>query len=168
MTEQMVGFELIKTFALTVPPDYDHDTQLTKFRQQHRRRFSYFNDEITDKKLGSVSHQLTPGQTYSIDLCRITRTVSSPECLDFLKARQAMLVGAQGLSVAWQRNRQEFPRGKWLVSFDGQIVAIGGIFKSRLSKSDYHSEGESWCLDLGCLKFDWNTNDCLFCVREKE
>lgn len=108
-------FFCLDTFVLTVPEGYKHETQLSTLK---RKEFSYFNDAVTDANFVGATSKLVPGKTYTVKIFGIRRTVSSEECLDLYRKQQALLTGAQGIALAYQQARKEFPVGKWLASFD--------------------------------------------------
>lgn len=124
-------FKLLKSFELTVPATYDHSTQLASFRGNHRKDFYYYNVAIVDENFAKVTNKLVPGRTYTVKIFGINQSVSSEDCLAFLETQNAMLVGAQGISLVWEYRKEEFPISKYTLSFDKKDalwkVAVGDL-----------------------------------------
>jgi len=109
-------FEFVYAFNLTVPKQYEHHIQITSFNQK--------NGLVGCKNLGgdddtyeNVTEKLEPGKTYLVKFFKNNKRASLMECLDFLKKQKAILVGAQGLTLAWELLSKFFPRGE-TASFD--------------------------------------------------
>ncbi len=111
-------FTLSTTFQFTVPDNYNHPTRLASFSRENRTKFYFYNDNITDENFKNATNKLTPGKTYEVKIFGIAKRVISEDCLAFLKTQKAILVGAQGISVVWQQAKEQFPKGKWTISFD--------------------------------------------------
>ena len=158
-------FNFLTSFNITVPKSYNHDTQLATFAEYAKKeKFYYYNEAVTDDNFFRVTNKLMPGETYGCKIFSIKERVSSKDCLSFLASQQALLVGAQGLSLVRQLKKSEFPIGKWTVSFD-ELDALwedadGGRGVPYLSQ---HSDGD-WNFNLGYFASDWNGNDCLLCL----
>lgn len=108
----------LKEFFITVPTDYDHANQLTVFTKKYRKQFEDFDKAVTDENFANVSDKLTPGEKYKFKIWGIRYSIHSQMCLEFLKDNNALLVGAQGLSLVYQEKREELPPQKWTASFD--------------------------------------------------
>ena len=157
-------FYFVKAIQVTVPEDYDHATQLTTFHNKNYEKFSSYNSNITDGDFSKVSHRLVPGKTYTVKIFGIHKSevATSKECIKKYKQEKAFFVGAQGVSVLWEENRKDLPKGKWYASFDE---------KENLPVADgYHwvphvfarSRGD-FDFRLGNFEDDWNDRDCLLC-----
>lgn len=160
------SFSLLTTFQFTVPENYNHPTQLSSFAKENRKKFYSYNDNIADANFAKATNQLTPGKVYEAKIFEITKQVSSDDCLSFLQTQEAILVGAQGISVVWQQAKEQFPKGKWTVSFDEKNSlwqdADGGHgvpFMGRYLGGD-------WYFILGFFGLDWFDGYCLLCVRD--
>lgn len=158
-------FELLNSFELTVPKGYTHATQLATFARftKDSEMFCSYNKVITDENYAKTN-QLVPGKTYRVKIFRIQERVTSKDCLNFLSSQRAILVGAQGISLARQLKKNEFPVDKWTVSFDEKDALWEDAdgyhwvpFVSRYS-------GGGWDFDLGHFENDWHDGDCLFCL----
>ncbi len=127
-------FILVKTFRIVTPIDYDHGAQLGQFF----RKFSlgggsrWYDENITDKHFFKASYRLASSYVYTIKLWKVAKrkTVDAKECLAFLRSNRIVLVGAQGLTVIFDRARNQLPCG-FIASFDEP---------SNLWKSDCQGE----------------------------
>jgi hypothetical protein len=99
-------FELINTFEVIVPEGYDHATRLGSFKKAHKKEFYYFNDAIMDENFAKATTQLTPGRKFAVKVFQINTTVTSEDCLAQLKRVKAVLVGAQGISLAMSKRKR--------------------------------------------------------------
>lgn len=110
-------FLLRKEFQVIVPEGYSHRVQLRWFKRQYEKDFYFFRQEITDKNYSKVTGRFVPEEAYAIKLFQV-EDATPEECLAFLKAEDAILVGAQGLSLVWELKKEEFPEESWVESFD--------------------------------------------------
>ncbi len=157
-------FVLSTTFQITVPGNYDHSIQLASFREESHKKFYSYNDNITDANFARATNKLAPGKTYEAKIFKITERVTSEDCLAFLKTQKAILVGAQGISVVWQQAKEQFPKGKWTVSFDEKDALwrdAGGY--RRVPGVDRYSGGV-WYFSLGDFGYDWDDVSCVLCL----
>ena len=112
-------FTLVSIVQIVVPDDYNHETCLADFRKEFGDEFYYFNKDITDEKFGNVTSKLKPGQKLELRIFQIEERISSEECLALLKSQNAILVGAQGLSLACKFAKDQLQeKGKAYLSFD--------------------------------------------------
>ena len=159
-------FELVNSFELTVPKGYTHGTQLATFAEYAKdksQKFYYYNEAITDENYAKATQQLVPGKTYGVKIFGIKKSVSSEDCLAFLASQNAILVGAQGISLTRQLKKDEFPIGKWTVSFDEkESLWRVGNGNHRVPYIDRHSDGD-WHFDLGYFEHAWDGVNCLLC-----
>lgn len=115
------SFSLLHAFGFKVPKNYDHFTQLKTFREKHHGEFDSFNPNLTDKNFARVTDRLVPGKTYLAQFFVSTRNKElshQKDCLPFLKSQDASLCGAQGISLAWECAKKEFPNGHYWCSLD--------------------------------------------------
>lgn len=156
-------YEMVK---FTVPENYVHTTQLASFVKENHREFYVCSDDITDKNFVEVTNKLTHGETYEAKIFGITKIITSKDCLAFLKAQKAILVGAQGISVVWQQAKEQFPKKKRIISFDEEDAlwqgADGLLRMPDMSLDQYPSGG--WRFDLGYFWSDRDSDDCILCV----
>ena len=157
-------FSLLTTFQFTVPENYNHSTQLASFSKENRKKFYSYNSDITDANYAKATNKLVPGKTYEAKIFGITERVTSENCLAFLKTQKAILVGAQGISIAWQQAKEQFPKGKWTVSFDEKdALWRDAVGHHRVPHMSQDSDGD-WHFDLGCFEHGWSDDYCLLCV----
>ncbi|MDD4412303.1 MAG: hypothetical protein PHR00_01510 [Patescibacteria group bacterium] len=162
-------FVLLKEFKLTVPDDYQYETQLTNFADNHRKDLAYYNYFITDSNFSKVSNNLIPGKTYLVKLWIrkkrfFSKMISFEKCLAWLKKNNVILTGAQGLSLVYQEKKEELPIDKWTVSFDEKenLLYAGG--NHGVPSIERRSLG-GYEFGLGYFGLDWSGPDCLmgFC-----
>lgn len=159
----------LKEFELTVPKDYHHDTQLERFGRKTKdlKTTLAFNSNLSDENFSEVSHKLTPGKTYLVKFIPINSRVNSNECLVEYKRQNAVLVGVQGLTLLQETHPDEFPVGKYSVSFDEKdtLPYVGG--DHRVPRVYRNSDGD-WVFRLVYFEGDWNSDNVLvvFCDAE--
>ncbi len=174
-------FVLLKTLKLKVPKRYNHATHLDSFKENYYEgHFDDYSPAITDSNFAKA-HALTPGKVYVVKIFKITQLkVSSKDCLSFLIEKNAVLVGAQGLAVAWKRKRNSFPKGGWMVSLDEEEnlweVPLGrhGVpriyrYQNVVRKNRWSDGREKWDFCLGRFEDPWNNNainNYLLCICE--
>ena len=157
-------FSLLSSLQFTVPEGYNHSTQLASFSKENRKKFYSYNDNITDENFAKTTNKLVPGKTYEAKIFGITKWVTSEDCLAFLKTQNAILVGAQGISVVWQQAKEQFPKGKWTVSFDEKDAFWQDAHGShRVPRVGRDVDGD-WSFSLGGFEDDWRGSDCLLCL----
>lgn len=155
----------IKEFDLTVPADYDHDRQIDQFAEAAKKlsKTYYYNNALTSSNFAKATKRLEPGKTYRVKIFPILERVTSEDCLDFYRKQKALLVGGQGLTLAQSLEADEFPVGKWTISFDEKGAlwtdAVGG---HRVPGVCRRSDG-GWLFDLGFFEYDWLVDDYLLC-----
>lgn len=159
-------FALLNTFQFTVPENYDHATQLASFAKENREKFYFYNDDITDTNFAKATNKLTPGKTYEAKIFGITKQVASEDCLAFLKTQKAILVGAQGISVVWQQAKENFPKGKYTVSFDEKNALWRDAFGYYGVPYMYRCLDGGWVFSLGYFEDGWRGDYCVLCVRD--
>lgn len=159
-------FTLSTTFQFIVPENYNHPTQLASFGKENRKKFYFYNDNITDANYARATNKLTPGKTYEAKIFGITKRVTSEDCLAFLKTQRALLVGAQGISVVWQQAKKQFLQGKWMVSFDEKDTFWLDAAGSCRVPFMYQNSFGDWRFNLGDFERDWFDDYCFLCVRD--
>ena len=159
-------FSLLSSLQFTVPEGYNHSTQLASFSKENRKKFYSYNDNITDENFAKTTNKLVPGKTYEAKIFGITKWVTSEDCLAFLKTQNAILVGAQGISVVWQQAKENLPKGKYTLSFDEKNALWQDAYGNHRVPDMYrHSDG-AWDFDLGYFGYVWGDDCSLLCVRD--
>ena len=158
-------FTHITTFEVTVPDSYDHATRLDTFAVAHKSEFCYgYNSNITDANYSKATVQLTPGRKFQVKVFGIKsgEVVTSDDCLVKLCSEKAVLVGAQGASLAYEQGKDKLPKGKWSVSFDEKdALWYDGVYH-WVPFVDRRSGGR-FSFGLGSFEGGWNGDDCLLC-----
>ncbi len=156
---------LLNSFELTVPKGYNHGTQLATFAKYAKdEKFRYLNGEINDANYVKATNKLVPGKTYGVKIFQIKTRVTSEDNLAFLASQRAILVGAQGISLARQLKKNEFPVGKFTVSFDEKDALWEDSDGSHRVPGFYRLSGGDWEFSLGGFEYDWYDVHCLFCL----
>lgn len=161
-------FEQVGEFNVVVPEGYDHTTRLAKFSNEHRKEFNYYNDAITDKNFSQATVQLTPGHKFNVKVFQIKETVTSVDCLGFLKSQKAILVGAQGVSLAYEQGKSKLPVNRWSVSFDERKALwwddSDGNHRVPCVR---RNSVDSFKFSLGNFIGAWHDDDCLLCFCDE-
>ncbi len=159
-------------FKLTVPLNYTHGNQFSIFKKESYRQVFSMPDRLTDENFVRAS-RLVPGRAYKVRIFSMpSGRVPSKQCLMFLEAQKAILVGAQGLSLLWQHKRERFPRGRWVVSFDETNDKVPQIYWRTIEEVGYDPEylnlsssDDVWDFGLASFSRDWRgDNCCLLCI----
>jgi hypothetical protein len=161
---------VMSTFTFKAPDDYDHTTQLARFKHMHRNDFAYYNDGITDEHFAGVTARLIPGKVYTVKLIGITSgsVVSSEDNLAVLRQHRAILVGAQGLSFVYEQAKDKFPKGKWVISLDEKDACWKDVTGGhRVPGMGGQVLVGGWSLYLDCFEGGWSDFCCLLCLCDE-
>lgn len=110
---------LVDLGIITVPDDYVHEKRLTTFGQQNRKKFYYYNDDITDKNFPNPTRVLKPGDKLRVRVFKqVVDMTTSEERMAFLTTQKAIHTGAQGASLVFDQKRNQLPKGECCASFD--------------------------------------------------
>ncbi len=165
-------FELLKSFDVTVPEGYNHATRLDTFRATHdievNKEFYFYNGAITDANFAAkATTKLAPGREFTVKAFGITERVTSEDCLAKLRAEKAVLVGAQGASLAYEQGKDELPKGKWYISFDEKkALWQDSDGNHRVPHVNAHSAGH-FKFGLDNFEDDWHFGNVLLCFCDK-
>lgn len=118
LTEKFADF--VDLGIITVPEDYVHEKRLTTFGEQNRKKFYYYNDEITDKNFPNPTRVLKSGDKLRVRAFKqvVSGTTTSEERMAFMATQRAIHTGTQGASLVFEQKRDQLPKDKWYVSFD--------------------------------------------------
>ncbi len=119
-TKQKGKFYTIEMFDFVVPKDYRHDTCLTDLFERNIGRLRCDDPVVSDENYARVSCVLRPGQKLTAEILGIVDDqpeVTDHQCIEHLKTKKALFVGAQGLGVVWEAFSDRFPN-LWVLSFD--------------------------------------------------
>jgi hypothetical protein len=161
-------FEYKNEFSVVVPEGYDHSTHLDTFKSAHETEFVYYNQNITSKNYANATTKLVAGRRFKVKVFQIKKTVSSVDCLRFLASQKAVLVGAQGASLAYEQGKSELPKNRWSVSFDEKKVLWQGSDRYRRVPCVNRGSGGDFRFDLGSFEDGWRDHSsCLLCFCEE-
>lgn len=99
-------FREAMSFEIKIPDDYEHKKQLSRFISKN---VIPVEKNITDENFSKASHQFTPGETYIVKVY-LVESAYSQSCIDFLVSKGALLTGAQGLSIVWEKIKDFAPK----------------------------------------------------------
>lgn len=156
-------------FDLIVPVDYNHDTIIDdqKKKLKKLKNTYYYNDELTSNNFANATNKLVPGKTYRVKIFPILEGVTSEDCMTFLKKQRAILVGGQGVLLANDLKGDEFPIGKWTVSFDEKEALWKDSDGCHGVPVVYRHSGGDREFHLGVFEGDWDGGGCLVCFCDK-
>ena len=168
ISEKRIGAPLAE-FDLTVPSDYDHEKQIDQSGKKARKEKTtyYYNNALTSKNFAKATNKLEPSKTYSVKIFPILSAISSEDCLAFLRKQRAILVGAQGMMLVYDLHKDQFPKGKWSVSFDEKEALwtdAGG--RLRVPFVCAYADGD-FSFDLDSFVGAWGADYCLVCFCDK-
>jgi hypothetical protein len=153
---------LVDLGQIIVPADFDQVNWLSKFTKKNRKKFYYFNEDITDANFSNPSRILKPGDKLHVRIFKqiVSGTTTSEERLAFLATQKAVFTGAQGASLVFEQKRDQLPKGKWYTSFDekDRLLFVGGY--RRVPDVGADSDGD-FNFDLGFFEYMWD-DDCAF------
>lgn len=119
ISSAQAGFSLIKTLNIEASPEYDKGKVLKEFAQANSKTFKYYETDISDGNYSRVSRVILPGEKFKVEFYRITKeSVTYDECMAFLNSKKAALLGAQGLVLLFDQNKDKLPNYNMLLSFD--------------------------------------------------
>ncbi len=155
----------IVEFELTVPADYNHDTQIDTSGAKARKEKTtyYYNDELTSKNFANATNKLVPGKTYKIKIIPILSTVTSEDCMALLRKHNAILVGGQGATLVYDLAKDKLPKGKYTVSFDEKDALWKGAGGDRGVPSVGADTDGDFGFYLGGFGHDWTSAYCVLC-----
>ncbi len=149
-------FEQISEFIVVVPKGYNHDTRLDTFAKEHRKEFYSYNDSITDKNFSKATTKLVAGRKFKVKIIQIKSRVSSEDCLAHLRSHKAVLVGAQGTSLAYEQAKDKLPVSRWSVSFDEKEALWKDADGYRRVPRVHRGSGGGFEFGLAPFENDWD------------
>lgn len=166
--DQRFGTALAE-FDLTVPTDYNHDTIIDDQKKKLKKLKTtyYYNDALTSTNFAKATNKLVPGKTYGVKIFPILESVTSEDCMTFLKKQRAILGGGQGMLLANDLKGDEFPIGKYTVSFDEKAALwkdSDGLHRVPFVRR--YSDGDREFV-LGYFEDDWVGDGCFLCFCDK-
>ncbi|MDO8493176.1 MAG: hypothetical protein Q7S19_01370, partial [bacterium] len=121
----------------------------------------------TDANYGHPSLKLSPGLKFMVKVFQITDTVSSDDCLKFLKAEKGVLLGAQGASLAYEQGKQHLIKGRWHASFDEKENLWEDSGRYRRVPDVRANSGGGFDFHLGLFEYPWDAGHCLLCFCDE-
>jgi hypothetical protein len=167
------NFILYSSFKFTVPTDYKHNRQLSRFSLlANNKNGEEIKKEITDVNYRKATQRLMPGKEYGARIFNVSdgNYVNFGQCLDFIKRQKSILVGAQGLSLVFQLKKEYFPNGMSVFSFDEEeTLCSSGRGKSKYYFLPFiHCAGREWSFGSAESVYGHDSGHGLLCVCELE
>lgn len=157
-------FELLMTFEVVVPGDYNHATRLDSFKIAHEPEFRKYNCNITGKNFCKVTDEPVVGQKLLLKVFGIKkgRSASSEECLAKYRSENAYLFGVHGVCLAYEQGKDKLRRGKGYVSFDEEDALwwVGGYARVTYLFVDFDGDYD---FHVDNFEGDWSDGNCLLC-----
>ena len=161
---------LVDLGIITVPDDYDHSSQLKTFGKQNRKKFYYYNENITDENFPNPTRVLKPDDKLRVRAFKqiVGGTTTSEERMAFLATQKAIHTGAQGASLVWDQKRDQLPKGKWYASFDekGRLWTDADGYRGVPGVDAY--SGGGFYFSLGYFEDVWDGDDAFLCFCDLE
>lgn len=169
-------FELIADLGIiTVPYDYDHINQLNTLhiRYLKDRKLVYYDSDIIYRNFPYPTRIMNPGDKFRVRAFKPISgcTITSKECLDFLRKEKAVFTGAQGASLVLLDQKRELLRENIrYASLDEENCLWTTIFGQHkmpvVHALAYGGFGFRFYLD--CFERVLNDDDAFFCFSEAE
>ncbi len=160
-------YEILESFILTVPENYNSGNRLTSFKDQYEKEFKWgYNQNITDQNFPNPSVVLTPGKKLLVKPFAVKsgKRVSSEDNLALIKSQNGILVGAQGASLVYELAKDKLIKGKWYLSFDEKERLWKDAVGDHRVPGVLRSSDGDFEFNLGGFGGDWGGDDCLLCV----
>ena len=155
---------------IEVPVGYEFDTALKSFRKVNRKKFYYYNDDISDANFNNPSRVLKAGDRLRVRAFHQTAagTTTSIERMDFLRAQSGnVFVGAQGAALVFEQKCAELPKGKWYASFDeADRLYEGAGLRCRVPGVGASTDG-GFRFDLGGFGSPWDRGNAFLCFCDE-
>lgn len=168
-TSAQIGSSIAE-FELTVPADYNQDTQIDVFAKKIKpdKSIVEFSKDFTSANFLKATNRLIPGKIYVVKIFPVSTNGSSSEsCLSFLKNQRAILVGAQGLTLIYELAKSKLPKDKWIVSFDQkESLWLDSSGNHGLPVLRTYPDGD-YSFNIEYLEYDLLNGRCLLCFYEK-
>lgn len=157
----------VSEFTLTVPTDYNHNTQIDTFAKKKKAlKTTHYTGGLTSKNFAQATNQLVRGKQYRVRIFPILETVTSEDCMNFLKKQNAILVGGQGMTLAQELHENEFPVDKYTVSFDEKKALWQDTSDGHLVPFVNRNSCGDWHFSFDYFEDDWDSDGCLLCFYE--
>ncbi len=163
-------FILLKTIDITVPADYVHATQLTKFKKAYnKKKFCFYNDAVTDANFIKVTTPLTPGRKFKVKVVKqvVPGRTTAVDRLAVYRSLKAFFTGAQGASLVFAQKRHELPKGSWYCSLDEKEALWQDTDGYHRVPSVHADSDGGFDFDLGHFENDWYDGHCLLCFCDE-
>jgi hypothetical protein len=159
---------VIADFTITVPADYNHDTWIDEFADKTKglETTHYYNEALISENFTNATTRLEPGKMYRVRIFPLLTTVTSEDCMKFLRQQRAIFVGTHGLMLVQDLIHNGIPIEKWPVSFDKKDALWTDQDNNLRVAFMRHYKDHGWRFSLGCYDDDLISNFCLLCFSD--
>jgi len=163
--DNFFGF-VIKEFEITIPNNYDHDSQIDIFVKKEKfEKIDFFCSKyFTSRNFAKATNKLIPGKTYKVKIVPILKKVESEDCIAFLRRQNAILVGGQGLTLVCDLAKDQLPKGKLIISFDEKDALWEDFYHSHMVPSMYSGLDNDLYFKLHYFGLSLRAGNYLLCV----
>lgn len=167
ISDPYFGLPLVE-FTFKVPRKYNSETYVDEYVEKAKKlkNIFFYSDDFTSSNFSAVSHKLTPNHEYTAKIYPILTTVSSSQCLEFLKEQKGLLVGTQGLMLIQTLHGDLFPLKRRIVSLDERP----GLWKDKMDHARiiFARRTSPQKSEIGSLFLNsmWFSDRCLLCVTK--
>lgn len=111
---------------------------------------------------------LIAGQTYVVEIVPMTQKwVTSDQCLDFLRKKEAILSGVYGISLVYELAKDKLPKGRTIISFDEKkLLPVDSAGNYKVPYLITYSDG-TYAFKTGNFDSPWYLDDCLLVICKK-
>lgn len=160
---------MVTEIPITVSTSYKPDEQIDNFVKRVKKEATTFcfNEDFCSKNFVKSTGTLVPGKSYKIKIFQIKGNVSTEDCVSFLRNQKAIMLGGQGLALAYDIAGDEFPKGKYITSFDEKEVLWKDFKGNRRVPTVFASFTDDYGFFLGYFGSNLNNQFCLLGFFEK-
>lgn len=165
------NFSLVEDLGIiTVPANYSHLACFFEFAKKHGEEFYSYNPNINDQNLVRVSTRLSIGERFRVRIFQVQEPALTEDCLAFLRYEKAVLVGAQGLALAYDQAKEKFPINRWTASFDEkETLFVDPVGNCGVPGIRHRPNGDRrFSLSLGYGEGFWDSEVCVLCFTAAE
>lgn len=165
-------FESVAEVRFTLPPSYNHHTQLEDFGALQKNHAQNFSPLLTNEIFTKSAWPFVAGKTYTVRIYSFTQEVTYDDCREFMRKNHAKCAGAPGLAILWQMKRSVFPKEKGVLSFNETDITIvqdvDNVSILPIIVTHVDEKGRMlWRFSLTRLE-KFGTKYCILCVFDDE
>lgn len=160
----------IAEFEFQVPVGYNPVTQVDASAKKAKLEKSTYNYNVnlTSSNYSKTSGSLVAGDIYIVKIFPVTESVTSQQCLTFLKKQEAILAGAQGLTLVYDLAKSKLPKDKKIISFSPkEELWTDPAGNHGVPFIHVYAEGD-YSFDINYFEYDWiGDGRTILCIIKK-